>query len=64
MYMTLITTLSSQLWAQVADALRRGNDSSNQAPVPHLGVAGPTWGIAMERTDNMERTIELVKSML
>ncbi|RYC56885.1 hypothetical protein CHU98_g9328 [Xylaria longipes] len=69
MYMTLITMLSSQLWAQVADALRSGrgrdyDNSSNQAPILHLGVAGPTWGVAMERTDNMERTIELVKRML
>ncbi|KAI1752578.1 hypothetical protein F4782DRAFT_540249 [Xylaria castorea] len=68
MYMTLITTLSSQLWAQVADALRRGrrsyDDSGYRPHIPHLGMAGPTWGIAMERTDNMERTIELVKRML
>ncbi|KAI0553485.1 hypothetical protein F4679DRAFT_473700 [Xylaria curta] len=67
MYMTLITTLSSQLWAQVADNLRRGRsygDSNNEAHIPHLGMAGPTWGLAMERTGNMERTIELVKRML
>ncbi|KAI0442155.1 hypothetical protein F4803DRAFT_386793 [Xylaria telfairii] len=65
MYMSLITTLSSQLWAQVADALRKGGgcDASSN-PTPYLGVAGPTWGVAMERTDNIEQTIELVKRML
>ncbi|KAI0490027.1 hypothetical protein F4859DRAFT_176638 [Xylaria cf. heliscus] len=67
MYMSLITTMSSQLWAQVGDALRRGRgcvDSRSQASGPHLEVAAPTWGVAMERTDNMERTIELIKRML
>ncbi|KAI0866385.1 hypothetical protein F4860DRAFT_137734 [Xylaria cubensis] len=67
MYMTLITTLSSQLWAQVADALRKGkgyDDLGNQAHIPHLRMVGPTWGLAMERTDDIEQTIELVKRLL
>ncbi|KAH8164835.1 hypothetical protein CIB48_g3424 [Xylaria polymorpha] len=65
MYMSLITTLSSQLWAQVADALRkgRGYDASSNHHAPSRS-GGPAWGIAIERTDNMEQTIELVKRML
>ncbi|TRX98867.1 hypothetical protein FHL15_000209 [Xylaria flabelliformis] len=67
MYMTLITTLSSQLWAQVAEGLRKGkgyDNLGNQAHIPHLRMVGPTWGLAMERTDDVKQTIELVKRLL
>ncbi|KAI3332431.1 hypothetical protein HD806DRAFT_480521 [Xylariaceae sp. AK1471] len=69
MYLVLVTTLSSQLWAQVGEAIRRngntGVDSmSKQAPAARLEVTGLLWDIAITRTHNMSQTMETVQRLL
>ncbi|GAP82449.2 hypothetical protein SAMD00023353_0100020 [Rosellinia necatrix] len=64
MYMALVATLSSQLWAQVQEALRGSGRESGRAPAGRLDVIGPTWDEAMEKTENMVRTIETVQRLL
>ncbi|GAW20182.1 hypothetical protein ANO14919_096790 [Xylariales sp. No.14919] len=62
MYLVLTITLSSQLWTQVREAMLGGVRS--RAPEARLAIAGPTWDTAMERTDNLSRTIEAVQTLL
>ncbi|KAI1349619.1 hypothetical protein F5Y01DRAFT_288725 [Xylaria sp. FL0043] len=67
MYMVLITTLSSRLWAQIKDRMRRtgGRDCSRSgAAMVHPDIAEPTWDRAMERTDNLSRIIEGIRDVL
>ncbi|KAI8628216.1 hypothetical protein F5Y19DRAFT_145241 [Xylariaceae sp. FL1651] len=72
MYMVLVTTLSSQLWARVREAIGSGvgsnsspsSDHEKQAPTACSGLADPMWDIAMTRTDDMTQTIEAVQQML
>ncbi|KAI1271943.1 hypothetical protein F5Y07DRAFT_403873 [Xylaria sp. FL0933] len=67
MYMVLITTLSSRLWAQIRDRMRRtgGRDCSRRrVAMVHPEIAEPTWGLAMERTDNLSRIIEGIRDLL
>ncbi|KAI0432563.1 hypothetical protein F5Y09DRAFT_141142 [Xylaria sp. FL1042] len=67
MYMVLITTLSSQLWAQIKDNMRtKGgpNYSRNRAAMVHPEIADPAWDLAMKRTDNLSRVIEDIKHSL
>jgi hypothetical protein len=66
MYMVLITTLSSQLWAQVGEAVRRGgrwcDGWSKQTPVAARYAASDSmWDMAMTRTDHMSQIIETVQ---
>ncbi|KAI0905816.1 hypothetical protein F4823DRAFT_115300 [Ustulina deusta] len=67
MYLVLTTTLSSQLWAQIRDAMRRKGDrdgSRIHAPMAHLEMADPAWDIAVKRTDNLSRAIEVIQNSL
>lgn len=63
MYMALVAMMSAQLWAQMGEALRQRKvrcESSDRA----LGVAGPTWDVAMKRIDNMSQTINSIQRLL
>ncbi|KAI0803999.1 hypothetical protein GGR55DRAFT_682135 [Xylaria sp. FL0064] len=67
MYMVLITTLSSRLWTQIRDRMRRtgGRDcSKSRMAMVHPEIAEPTWDRAMERTDNLSGIIEGIRDLL
>lgn len=66
MYMSLVTMMSAQLWAQMGEALRQRKVryESSQAPMVHLGVTGVAWNMAMARIDNMSQTISSVQRLL
>ncbi|KAI1748263.1 hypothetical protein F4782DRAFT_380611 [Xylaria castorea] len=69
MYLALITTLSSQLWAEIKETLSlKGEETleglSNRSPIANLGAVGSTWDIAIKRTDNMSRIIEAFRQFL
>ncbi|KAI1175382.1 hypothetical protein F4777DRAFT_331722 [Nemania sp. FL0916] len=64
MYMILITTLSAQVWTQVGEIFRQGGACHHVPLTASCGIAGPTWELAMKRTDRMCHTIEVVQQLL
>ncbi|KAI0534034.1 hypothetical protein GGR58DRAFT_484415 [Xylaria digitata] len=67
MHLVLTTTLSSQLWTQIRESMRRRRDFSgprNRVSAGHLEVADPAWDIAVERTDRVSQTIEAIRNLL
>ncbi|KAI1824204.1 hypothetical protein F4861DRAFT_539229 [Xylaria intraflava] len=61
MYMVLVVTVMSELWAQVAGALREGIGLGGGVRV---GMADSAWDVALRRTDRVSRTIETVQHLL
>ncbi|KAI1421649.1 hypothetical protein F5Y12DRAFT_694961 [Xylaria sp. FL1777] len=67
LYLGLTTTISSQMWAQIRDAMRREgrrNGLRDRPPMTHLEIADPAWDIAVKRTDDLTLTIETIRNSL
>ena len=65
MYMLIITTLSSQLWEQLADTMRTARGASmGLVSVSECALANTMWNTVADRTDQVRQTIDTTKHLL
>jgi len=69
MYMTIVITLSSELWMQVWEAMQAGKKNHNSMssqilPSVPPELTDPIWNIAITKTDAMAQTIKTVQHAL
>ncbi|KAI1365593.1 hypothetical protein F5Y08DRAFT_172141 [Xylaria arbuscula] len=72
MYLALTMTLSSQLWTQIMEAMRKGGGEGGRASCSRISrdlvdtaeLSDSTWDMALRRTHRLSRDIEVIQSSL